>query len=416
LRVAFVLKGYPRLSEAFIAQEIAALERCGLEILIVSLRRPTDGRLHPVHREIRAAVHYLPEYLYREPLRVLRAWLIVRKWPAYKGARAQWLKDLRRDPTPNRIRRFGQALVLAAELPTDIERLHAHFLHTPASVARYCAMLRELPWSASAHAKDIWTTPEWEKREKLAVCDWLVTCTRMNHAHLAALAPPGRVELVYHGIDLARFPAHRTVRRAADGSDARHPVRILSVARLVEKKGTDILLDALARLPADLHWRFVHVGGGPLAARLGRRARALGIAGRITWRGALAQDELLAQYRAADCFALASRVARDGDRDGLPNVLMEAQSQALACLATRVSAIPELIDDGSTGLLVTENDVPALAAALQALIRDPAARRALGDAGQARVRGEFALEANFARLATRFGLGPAHEDRVLRTA
>src|SRR4051812_34705893 len=86
LRVAFVLKGYPRLSEAFIAQEIAALERRGLEILIVSLRRPTDGRLHPVHREIRAAVHYLPEYLYREPLRVLRAWLIVRKWPAYKGA------------------------------------------------------------------------------------------------------------------------------------------------------------------------------------------------------------------------------------------------------------------------------------------------------------------------------------------
>ena len=416
MRVAFVLKGYPRLSEAFIAQEIAALERRGLDILIVSLRRPTDDRLHPVHGEIRAAVHYLPEYLYREPLRVLRAWLTVRKWRAYAAARRHWLHDLRRDPTPNRMRRFGQALVLAAELPRDVGRLHAHFLHTPASVARYAAILRELPWSGSAHARDIWTTPEWEKREKLAACDWLVTCTRANHAHLAALAPAGRVELVYHGIDLARFPAHRTLRGAADGSDARHPVRILCVARLVEKKGINILLEALARLPAELHWRFVHVGGGPLGARMRRRARALGIAERITWRGALVQDELLAEYRAADLFALACRVARDGDRDGLPNVLMEAQSQALACVATRVSAIPELINDGGTGLLATENDVPALAAALAALVRSPERRRALGDAGQARVRAQFAAAANFERLAVRFGLGPAHADRVLRTA
>jgi glycosyltransferase involved in cell wall biosynthesis len=416
LRVAFVLKGYPRLSEAFIAQEIAALERRGLDILIVSLRRPTDDRLHAVHREIRAAVHYLPEYLYREPLRVLRAWRAVRKLATYGNAKATWLRDLRRDPTPNRIRRFGQALVLAAELPRDVGRLHAHFLHTPASVARYASILRGLPWSGSAHAKDLWTTPEWEKREKLAACDWLVTCTRANHAHLAALAPPGRVELVYHGVDLARFPAHRTLRGAADGSDPRHPVRILSVARLVQKKGVDALLEALARLPAELHWRLVHVGGGPLAAKMRRRSRALGIAERVAWRGALAQDELLVEYRAADLFALACRIARDGDRDGLPNVLAEAQSQALACIATRVSAIPELIRDGSTGLLVTENDVPALAAALDALIRSPERRRALGDAGQARVRAEFALAANFERLAARFGLGPAHEDRVLRTA
>src|SRR5207237_874045 len=163
------------------------LERRGLDILIVSLRRPTDERRHPVHREIRAAVHYLPEYLYREPLRVLRAWWALRGTARYAQARRVWLNDLRRDPTPNRLRRFGQALVLAAELPRDVERLHAHFLHTPASVARYAAILRGLPWSGSAHAKDIWTTPEWEKREKLASCDWLVTCTRTNHAHLAPL-------------------------------------------------------------------------------------------------------------------------------------------------------------------------------------------------------------------------------------
>lgn len=414
MRVAFVLKGYPRLSETFIAQEIAALEKRGLEILIVSLRRPTDGALHAVHREVRAKILYLPEYLLLEPLRVLRAALHPGR-NFFKTLKL-WLKDLARDPTPNRIRRFGQALVLAAEAPRDITWLHAHFLHTPASVTRYAATLLGLPWSGSAHAKDIWTTPEWEKREKLAACEWLVTCTAANHRHLAALAPAGRVELVYHGVDLQRFPP--PPRRVPAG-----PVTILSVCRLVEKKGVDVLLDALARLPQRLDWRFVHVGGGPLAARMKRRAQALGIAERVTWRGALTQERVLEEYRAADIFALASRIARDGDRDGLPNVLAEAQSQGLPCVATRVSAIPELLREGVSAHLVEEGDCAALAAALEAQITRPALRRALGAAGEARVRAEFALEANLDRLAARFGLASADaavaEDRahrVLRSA
>ncbi len=413
MRVAFVLKGYPRLSEAFIAQEIAALERRGLDILIVSLRRPTERRRYPVHGEIRAPVVYLPEYLLLEPLRVVRAWLKVRKFPAYKKTNRVWLRDLARDPTPNRLRRFGQALVLAAELPPDVARLHAHFLHTPASVARYAAMLRALPWSGSAHAKDIWTTPEWEKREKLAACDWLVTCTRVNLEHLSALAPTGRVELVYHGIDLARFPPMVGRRELRDGCKG-GPVTILSVSRLVEKKGTEVLLEALSRMPSNLNWKFVHAGGGPLARKLEGRARSLGIAARIEWRGPLTQDQLLDEYRRADLFVLASRIAADGDRDGLPNVLAEAQSQALACVATRVSAIPELVRDGSTGLLVEENDADALARTIGALIADPARRRLLGEAGLARVRSDFSLQENLDRLARKFGL--PREDRVLRSA
>ncbi|HEV3007967.1 MAG TPA: glycosyltransferase family 4 protein [Burkholderiales bacterium] len=424
MRVAFILKGYPRLSETFIAQEIAALERRGLEILIVSLRRPTDSRRHPVHDEIRAQVLYLPEYLFLEPLRVFRAWRKVRELEAYKKTRALWLKDLKRDPTPNRMRRFGQALVLAAELPADIRHLHAHFLHTPASVTRYAAALLGLPWTGSAHAKDIWTTPEWEKREKLASCQWLVTCTRANRDHLAALAPPGRVELVYHGIDLTRFSPKGSSKQALrDGTSAADPVVILSVARLVEKKGTEVLLEALARIPPSLHWRFVHVGGGPLKARVERRAAALGLSEKIAWRGALTQETLLAEYRNADLFALASRIARDGDRDGLPNVLAEAQSQALACVATRVSAIPELLRDGQTGLLVEENDPDALARALEALITSPTRRRALGQAGQSRVVESFALDANLESLARKFGLAAsganrrgAEKNSLLRTA
>ena len=408
-RVAFVLKGYPRLSETFIAQEIAALERRGLEILIVSLRHPTDARRHPVHAEIRAPVSYLPEYLWQEPLRVLRAWWRVRRWPSYQGVRATWLRDLRRDFSASRARRFGQALVLANELPGDVGRLHAHFLHTPASVTRYAAALRGLAWSGSAHAKDIWTTPEWELREKLGSCAWLVTCTATNQSHLARLAPIGRVELVYHGLDLPRFPSPPTERSPRAGDSPDDPVVILSVGRLVEKKGTDVLLDALACLPGGLHWRFVHVGGGPLREEMQRRAQAMGIASRVQWRGAMAQGELLLEYGAADIFALASRVARDGDRDGLPNVLMEAQSQGLPCVATEVSAIHELIEHGETGVLVAPEDAQALSKALAELIENPARRRSLGTAGRARVVAAFGLQENLDRLAEKFALVYARE-------
>src|ERR1700726_3282098 len=125
-RVAFLLKGYPRLSETFVAQEILALERRGLDILIVSLRHPTDRATHPVHGLIRAGLLYLPEYLYQEPRRVWDGWRHSRRRPGYGRARAAWLADLRRDPTPNRVRRFGQALVLAAELPAAVNRSPHH--------------------------------------------------------------------------------------------------------------------------------------------------------------------------------------------------------------------------------------------------------------------------------------------------
>jgi glycosyltransferase involved in cell wall biosynthesis len=411
-RAAVVLKGYPRLSETFIAQEIHALEQRGLDILIVSLRHPTDKTIHPVHGQIAADLLYLPEYLYQEPLRVWHAWRRARRLAGYRAARRQWLRDLVRDKTPNRVRRFGQALVLAAELPPDIDRLHAHFLHTPASVTRYAAMMTGLGWSVSAHAKDIWTTPEWEKREKLAAADWAVTCTAAGHAHLAALAPrPDSVALCYHGVALDRFPppADRPARGAedADGRDPAHPVVLLSVGRAVAKKGYDDLLAALALLPKDLAWRLVHIGGGALAGKLKAEAARLAIGARIEWRGARPQPEVLAAYRAADLFVLAAKIAPDGDRDGLPNVLVEAQSQRLACVATRLSGIPELIEDGASGLLVPPGDRAALASALARLIGDPGLRARFGDVGEARVRALFDAGHAIDALARHFGLEPA---------
>lgn len=406
-RVAFVLKGYPRLSETFIAEEIRGLEQRGLDILIVSLRHPTDKTVHPVHRQIAAERLYLPEYVYQEPLRVWRGWRKARRLPGYRTARRTWLADLWRDRTPNRIRRFGQALVLAAELPADIDRLHAHFLHTPASVTRYAAMMTGVDWSVSAHAKDIWTTPEWEKREKLADAVWAVTCTASGHAHLAALAPhPGRVALCYHGVSLDRFPSAIRLPSTADGSDPAHPVRLLSIGRAVAKKGYDDLLAALALLPQDLNWRLVHIGGGGLAKSLKDEAARLGLAGRVEWRGARPQPEILAAYREADLFVLAAKVAPDGDRDGLPNVLVEAQSQGLACISTALPGILELVGHEQTGLLVPPGDPAALAAALARLIRDPALRARLGAAAETRVRAAFDADTALEALADQFGLAP----------
>ncbi|MBM3508669.1 MAG: glycosyltransferase family 4 protein [Alphaproteobacteria bacterium] len=404
-KIAFVLKGYPRLSESFIAQEIRGLEARGLDLVIVALRHPTDPRRHPIHDEIKAPVAYLPEYLRDDPARVARAWRMARCYPGYRAARAMWLKDLARDPTPNRVRRFGQALVLAAELGRDIGHLHAHFLHTPASVTRYASLIRGLPWTCSAHAKDIWTTPAWEKREKLASCAWAVACSRAARDHLAALAPPGRVELVYHGIDPVRFPPRGGEPGARDGRQAGEPVRLLAVGRAVEKKGFDHLVAALARLPRDLAWRLTHVGGGPLLAGLKARAAAAGVTDRIEWAGPLPQNEVLDHYRAADLFVLPSQIAADGDRDGLPNVLLEAQSQGLACIASDVAAVPELIRHGESGWLVPPADAPALAQALAALIAAPALRQRLGEVAEKTVRHDFGCAKGLDRLAQKFGAG-----------
>lgn len=398
--VTFILKGYPRLSETFIAQEIKALEERGLAIDIVSLRRPTDPYSHPIHDEIKAPVAYLPEYLWHEPLRLWRGWRASRRMAGYGTARRIWLADLARDRTANRIRRFGQALVLAAETGRDVVHFHAHFLHTPASVARYASLITGLSWSCSAHAKDIWTSPQWEKVEKLADCAWAVTCTAANRDHLAGLAPPGRVELAYHGLDLARFPTQKPDH--AQSSDNNGPLTILSVGRAVEKKGYDDLLTALAALPGSFDWRFLHIGGGPLRGQLQSQARAAGIDGRIEWLGAQPFDVVLAHYRAADLFVLPCRIAADGDRDGLPNVLMEAMSCGLPVLSTRISGIPELIDDGVHGRLTPPGDAQALAAALGELIDDSALRHRLGAAGEARMRADFAMDQGIDWLMAKF--------------
>ena len=430
-RIAIVLKGYPRLSETFIAQEILALEARGLALAIWSLRRPTDPRRHPMHASIAAPVAYLPEYLREAPLRVLRALAWALRRPRFAALLVQFAKDFRRDPTPSRARRLGQALVLARNLPDPVRHLHAHFLHTPASVARYAALLTGRTWSFSAHAKDIWTSPDWELSEKIDDALWGVTCTRDGLSRLRAVsgavsrgakrrwptesgrAAPNDIALAYHGLDLGRFPEPPTDRPPRDGRDPNDPFRILCVGRLVAKKGHDDLIDALAALPPHVHWRLDLIGGGELRGDLQARVARRDLTGHVGFRGALAQPAVIEAMRSADLFVLPTKPAPSGDRDGLPNVLMEAASQRLPILATAFAGTPEFIADGVEGCLVAPGDPVALSAAILLLAGDPTRRRRLADAAHARLVRDFPLDAGIDLIAGRLA---ASADIVLARA
>jgi glycosyltransferase involved in cell wall biosynthesis len=405
--LAVVVKGWPRLSETFIAQELLALQESGQQFEIWSLRFPTDKKIHPLHQAISASIKYLPEYLHQEPARVWRAWRSARKLTGFKKAWQLWRKDFARDKTRNRIRRFGQACVLAVELPQSITGLYAHFMHTPSSVARYAAVMRGQNWGFSAHAKDIWTSPEWEKREKLSRetfgATFGVTCTAYGAQHLRTLADtPHRIDLVYHGLDLSRFPSPPE----RGEKELSQPLQFLSVGRLVEKKGFDRLIAAFALLPETIKWEWVHIGGGGLKDTLQSQAQEAGVNDKITWRGACDQPEVIAAMRSADMFILPSRIADDGDRDGLPNVLMEAASQKLPIISTDISAIPEFIDSGTHGILVQDDPVE-LASAIKDLSSNPAKRSGYANAAYKRLTKDFGMEAGIAKLVARLQSLPA---------
>ncbi len=388
--LAVVLKGYPRLSETFIAQEILNLQKAGTNLQLASLRHPTDSKRHPIHHEIKAPVMYLPEYVHEEWARCFKAWKIARKLSGYKEARAIWLKDLWRDRTRNRVRRFVQAIVVASELNENVAWLYGHFIHTPGSVTRYAAIMRGLPFSFSAHAKDIWTSPDWELSEKLNDAEWTVTCTAGGASHLKSLAnSEHKVRLVYHGLDLERFPIPENTSSNRDGSNSTNAVQFLSVGRAVEKKGLDTLLNAFSKLPDDLHWRWTHIAGGPLLSDLKQQAEELGLSENVQFLGSQAQSRVLQAYNESDLFVLPCRIAKDGDRDGLPNVIVEAQSQRLAVISTPISGIPELIKNGENGTLVPPNDPAKLAAALEQLSKDPDLRNKMGQQGMKKVRNDF---------------------------
>jgi len=277
------------------------------------------------------------------------------------------------------------------------DHIHAHYAHTPAIIAMVVARLLQKTYSFTAHAGDIYVNPV-ILPEKIALAEFVVTCTDYNKDYLAALAgdgTDGKINRIYHGLDLANFDS---ARQPSDGS-----IHLLAVGRLREKKGFPYLIRACEHL-RDRGYRFTcHIiGEGAQRERLETLIAELALQDRVFLCGALPHSEVLAEYRRATIFILPCIVAANGDRDGIPNVLLEAMAMQVPVISTPVSAIPELVEDRESGLLVPPGDVPALAAAIASLIDAPDLRRRLGRQGRAKVGREFDVRLNTLRLLELF--------------
>ena len=393
--LAVVVTGFPRLSETFIARELAALEARGLRFSLHALRKPGQDAALVAH-DVRAAPQYLPEYLRDAPTTVARAVVAAARLPGFGAALRAFRVDLASEFAAARVRRFGQACVLAQQMPASVRHIYAHFAHSPSSVARYAALLRGIGFSISAHAKDIWTAPDWDLRRKLADASFVTVCNRAGQARLASLGGGAKLRLIHHGVARSLI-AERAPDQARDGAGA--PVRFVSVARAVEKKGLRRLLDALALLPAEVSFRLDHFGGGDLLGELKEKTRAMGIGDRVTWHGPRPHREVIAALDQADVFVLPAVIGSDGDRDGIPNAVMEAQARGLCVVASRVGGIDETIEDGLTGRLVEPGDVAALARVLTETARDPGLRARLGAAALKHAGSAFDAEAGYDALA-----------------
>ena len=200
------------------------------------------------------------------------------------------------------------------------------------------------------------------------------------------------MHLVYHGLNLEQFPVPVKIKSDRDGSDKDDPIRLITVGRAVEKKGLDVLLKALSRLPKNLHWRWTHIGGGPLLEQVKQQGQDLSLMDKLDFQGSQSQQSVLEAYRENDIFVLPCRIAADGDRDGLPNVIVEAQSQKLACISTPISGITELVEDGANGLLVEPDNAALLAKAIERLARNPDLRTTFGKEGRRRVENGFNVD------------------------
>ncbi|MCB1742247.1 MAG: glycosyltransferase family 4 protein [Gammaproteobacteria bacterium] len=411
LRVGYVLKRFPRLSETFILNEMLALERLGARVEVFSLQRPPQEPTHELLDALRAPVLYLPG---RESL----DGLMVRERGGDQELRKRPLAEMLQGAEPNgglldtlfagkseqdRLHLCQQAMALALLATTrGISHLHAHFASNATSVAMLASRLSDIGFSFTAHARDIYhcyvdaRTDRAVRKLKLDAADFVVTVNDYNAAHLSTIAgADARIHRIYNGIDLQRL----TMRAEPPDSE---PQRIMGIGRLVPKKGFDTLLEACAGL-RDQGFRFVCeiVGDGPEREALQARIEALRLAEQVRLHGALPQERTLALLARADVLALPARITDSGDRDALPTVLLEALALGVPVVSTDVCGIPEIVDHERCGLLVSQDDPRALAAALQRILTTPELAGELARAGRARACSEFDLQRNAADLLGR---------------
>ena len=388
--LGMILKGYPRISETFISNEILLLEKLGFRIHILSMRQPRESFSHESVKQIRAEVDYLPETLLIPlPRFLFHNFLLALKIPrpylqAFKIALRRFART-RKSATFKHL--FQAGYLVRKFLPgKGIVHLHAQFAHSPTSVAMFASLLSGLEFSFTAHAKDIYTSDRRQLAEKLAKARFVVTCTEYNRRHLENLADgyADSIHRVYHGIDVDLFSALPIKNRQAD------TYRLLTVARMTAKKGLPTVYKAIRRL-RDQGVAIQHtlIGDGEDRQQILDLIRELDLEQDTEWLGTLPHHTVLEHYRQADLFVLGCRVAANGDRDGIPNVLLESMAMNVPVVATSVSAISELVEDEKTGLLVPPDDPDKMAAAIMRLLKDDHLRQGVIENGRERVARQF---------------------------
>ncbi len=374
MTICYLLKTFPKVSETFVLQEILALQGDGYDLVIASLQKPTDMRCHDEIKQLTAPVFYLQQGLWQS-LKLLLEMVVENPKGVFKSAQLLRAHDSK---LSERWRLLRQSLQLARWVKRkNITHIHAHFANDPASLAELVQALTGIGFSISAHAKDIYLSPPAQLRRKIAAARFVVTCTEYNCRYLCQInISPTPIIRVYHGFDRQRF--QRLLANLPDADFLSEPL-ILSVGRLREKKGFDTLIASCGILKrSGYRFRCDIVGYGPERETLQKQIDALGLGQTVWLRGPMVHEKLIHLYRHASIFALPCRVGADGDRDGIPNVLMEAMASGLAVVSSNISGMPELIEDGQDGLLVPEKDIEALVKALRILISDPDKRNHLG--------------------------------------
>jgi glycosyltransferase involved in cell wall biosynthesis len=399
--VGYVVSTWPRLSQTFVLREILALERLGVLVRIFSAKDPGGEPIHGDVARVLAGVTYLS--LRGHWKQALRANLrLARHRP---GRYMSTLLAALRYRRWSIVRRFFQAGYLADLLRRQpVDHLHAHFATAPALVSMFAHQLTGIPYTFTAHARDIYvdTQPELLRAE-MARAEAVVTVSEYNREYLSRQLGPtanGKVRCIPCGLDLRQFPFERS-RPAHAG-----PPVILSVCRLIEKKGLDDLIAAAEILRRRGRcFRVEIIGAGPLKPTLEADVMRRGLEDVVTFFGALPQEEVRQAYQRATVFTLPCIVTSEGDRDGIPTVLLEAMASGVPVVSTAVSGIPELIDSGHDGLLVAPHDPRMLADALGLILVDAELRDRLAQAARHKIETQFAIDRSAQQLLALFGHG-----------
>ena len=409
LKVGYVLKKYPRLSETFILDEVLGLQDAGIHVGIHSLLPPTDGRFHADLARVKNPVQYVPTLGTQTAFEAFIALSQLRPGAA-EAPLERALAFARRLPHEHRPSLLVQGLHLAqAVMKNGYDHLHAHFMTLAAQTAYLAHLFTGVPFSVTAHAKDVYqkSVNRAAFTEIAQAATAIVTVCEANRRHILKDLVDGtvRVEVIYNSVPPNGFLTER---------GPRDPRLLLAVGRLVEKKGFHILLEACGILrDQGVDFSCALAGDGEESERLLEQRRQLGLEDRVRLLGPLSREEVLRWMSRARAVAAPCLTAKDGNRDALPTVLLEALASGVPIVTTPVGGIPEIVDPEVEGLLVPEGDAIAMASALQRLLVDDAMWSRMAAAGPRKTAARFDRNKNLPRLIDVFR-NSATSGRALR--